>query len=151
MNSLQKFETTPIVVDGIMYVSEPPSHVTALDTRTGRPLWRYRRNLPDDLRVCCGQVNRGVAILGDLVFVGTLDAHLVALNAKTGSVMWDTTVADYRTGYSITVAPLAVKDKIVWASREANMAFVDCWTLTTRRRENARGDSGRFLARRAGQ
>ena len=70
-------------------------------------------HLPDDLRVCCGQVNRGVAILGDLVYVGTIDAHLVALNAKTGSVMWDTTVANYKTGHSITVAPLAVKDKIV--------------------------------------
>jgi alcohol dehydrogenase (cytochrome c) len=112
-NSLQKFETTPLVVDGVMYISEPPSHVTALDTRTGRPLWRYRRTMPDDVRVCCGQVNRGVAILGDLVYVGTIDAHLVALNAKTGAVMWDTTVADYKTGHSITVAPLAVKDKIV--------------------------------------
>ena len=112
-NSLQKFETTPLVVDGVMYISEPPSNVTALDTRTGRPLWKYRRTLPDDVRVCCGQVNRGVAILGDLVYVGTIDAHLVALNAQTGAVMWDTTVANYKTGYSITVAPLAVKDKIV--------------------------------------
>ena len=65
------------------------------------------------MRVCCGQVNRGVAILGDLIYVGTIDAHLVALNAKTGAVMWDTTVANYKTGHSITVAPLAVKDKIV--------------------------------------
>jgi alcohol dehydrogenase (cytochrome c) len=113
VNSLQKFETTPIVVDGVMYISEPPSHVTALDTRTGRPLWKYRRTLPDDLRVCCGQVNRGVAILGDLVFVGTVDAHLVALNAKSGTVMWDTVVADYKSGHSITVSPLAVKDKII--------------------------------------
>src|ERR1044071_9256775 len=53
VNSLQKFETTPLVVDGIMYVSEPPSNVTALDTRTGRPLWKYRRSIPDDVRVCC--------------------------------------------------------------------------------------------------
>lgn len=112
-NSLQKFETTPLVVDGVMYISEAPSHVTALDTRTGRALWRYRRTLPDDVRVCCGQVNRGVAILGDLVFVGTVDAHLVALDAKTGAVRWDVTVADNKTGHSITVAPLAVKDKII--------------------------------------
>src|SRR5260370_19480022 len=74
-NSLQKFETTPLVVDGVMYISEPPSHVTALDTRTGRPLWKYRRPMPDDVRACCGQVNRGVAILGDLGFGGTMDAH----------------------------------------------------------------------------
>lgn len=112
-NSLQKFETTPLVVDGVMYISEAPSHVTALDTRTGRALWRYRRTLPDDVRVCCGQVNRGVAILGDLVYVGTVDAHLVALDAKTGAVRWDITVADNKTGHSITVAPLAVKDKII--------------------------------------
>ena len=112
-NSLQKFEATPLVVDGVMYISEAPSNVTALDTRTGRPLWKYRRPLPDDLRVCCGQVNRGVALLGDLVFVGTLDAHLVALHSKTGAIVWDVVVAPYRSGYSITVAPLAVKDKIV--------------------------------------
>jgi alcohol dehydrogenase (cytochrome c) len=113
VQSLQKFETTPLVVNGIMYISEPPSNVTALDIKTGRPLWRYRRTLPDDIRVCCGQVNRGVAALGDLIYVGTVDAHLLALNAKTGAVMWDTTVADYKGGYSITGAPLAVKDKIV--------------------------------------
>jgi len=113
VNSLQKFEATPLVVDGVMYLAEAPSNVTALDTRTGRPLWKYRRNLPDDLRVCCGQVNRGVAVLDNLVFIGTLDAHLVALDARTGEVRWDTVIAPYRSGYSITVAPLAVKDKIV--------------------------------------
>jgi alcohol dehydrogenase (cytochrome c) len=112
-NSLQKFETTPLVIDGVMYISEPPSNVTALDPRTGRPLWKYRRRLPDDLRVCCGQVNRGVAALGDLIYVGTVDGYLLALNSKTGAVHWETQVAPYKGGYSITVAPLAVKDKIV--------------------------------------
>src|SRR5215472_5925598 len=72
-----KLETTPLVVDGIMYLSEPPSDVTALDTRTGRPFWKYTRTIPEDVHVCCGQVNRGVALLDDLVFVGTVDAHLV--------------------------------------------------------------------------
>ena len=113
LNALHKFQTTPLVVDGVMYISEPPSHVTALDTRTGRPLWKYRRLLAEDIRVCCGQVNRGVAVLGDMVYIGTVDAHLVALDAKTGAIRWETTVADYKAGYSITVAPLAVKDKIV--------------------------------------
>ncbi len=77
-STLHKFETTPLVVDGIMYISEPPSDVTALDTRTGRPLWQYKRTLPNDIPVCCGEVNRGVAVLGNTVYVGTLDAHLVA-------------------------------------------------------------------------
>src|SRR4051794_8320528 len=86
VNSLQRFETTPLVVDGVMYISEPPSNVTALDTRTGRPLWKYRRVLGENIRVCCGQVNRGVAILGDTIYVGTVDAHLVALDAKSGTV-----------------------------------------------------------------
>ncbi len=107
------FETTPLVVDGVMYLTEPPSHVTALDTRTGRPLWKHRRTIPEDARVCCGQVNRGVAILDDQVFVGTVDSHLVALDARTGHVRWDTVVADYKTGHSITVAPLVVKDKVI--------------------------------------
>ena len=62
-----KFETSPIVVDGVMYITEPPSHVTALDTRTGRALWAYRRGISDTGPVCCGTVNRGVAVLDDLV------------------------------------------------------------------------------------
>jgi alcohol dehydrogenase (cytochrome c) len=112
-NDLNQFEVTPIVADGVMYISEPPSNAAALDLKTGRPIWMFRRTLPSDIKVCCGQVNRGVAVLGDTVFLGTLDAHLLALDAKTGHVMWDTTVADYQTGYSITVAPLALKDKVI--------------------------------------
>ncbi|HKW99099.1 MAG TPA: PQQ-dependent dehydrogenase, methanol/ethanol family [Bryobacteraceae bacterium] len=106
-------ETTPLVADGVMYISEPPSNVVALDAETGRQFWRYRRVLPSKINVCCGRVNRGVAILGDRVFVGTVDAHLVALDAKTGDVLWDVQVADSRTGYAITVAPLVVKDMVI--------------------------------------
>ena len=89
----------------------------ALDVETGRQYWRYRRELPKRINVCCGQVNRGVAVLGDQVFVGTVDAHLVALDAKTGAVLWDVPVADYATGHSITVAPLAVKDMVIMRHR----------------------------------
>ena len=112
-DALDKAETTPVVVDGVMYVTESPSNVIALDTRTGRALWSFRRVVPKDVRICCGLVNRGVAILDDLVFVGTVDAHLIALDAKTGSLRWDATVADYKTGHAITAAPLAIKDKVV--------------------------------------
>jgi alcohol dehydrogenase (cytochrome c) len=112
-NDLNQFETTPLVADGVMYISEPPSQAAALDLRTGRPIWVFRRTAPTDLRLCCGQVNRGLAILGDVVYLGTVDAHLIALDAKTGHVLWDKVVADYKTGHSITAAPLAVRDKIV--------------------------------------
>jgi len=109
----ERIETTPLVADGVMYATMPPASVIALDPATGRPFWRYRRSLPDKINVCCGQVNRGVAVLGDRVFLGTVDAHLVALNAKTGAVLWDVEVADSRTGHSITGAPLVVKDMVI--------------------------------------
>ncbi|MFQ5929078.1 MAG: pyrroloquinoline quinone-dependent dehydrogenase [Acidobacteriota bacterium] len=111
--TLQKVEVTPIVVDGIMYATQPPNDVYALDTETGRPFWSYKRLLPEKINTCCGQVNRGLAILGDRLYMGTVDAHLVALDARTGTVLWDVEVADYKAGHSVTVAPLAVKDKII--------------------------------------
>ena len=106
-------ETSPIVIDGIMYLSAPASDVLAVDAATGELLWRYSRAVPKDVPVCCGPVNRGVAVLGNRVFIGTLDGHLVALDAKSGRVAWDVQVADYKAGFSITAAPLAVRDKIV--------------------------------------
>lgn len=112
-NDLNNFETTPIVADGMMYISEPPSNAAALDLRTGRPIWIFRRALPSDVGVCCGQVNRGVAVLDGRVFLGTLDGHLLALDAKTGHSLWDTRVAEYKSGYSITVAPLVLRDKVI--------------------------------------
>ena len=108
-----KLETSPLVVDGILYATAQDDRAYALDARTGRPIWMYQRQLPSDIRPCCGRVNRGMAILGDKVFLGTLDAHVIALDAKTGAVLWDATAADYRTGHSFTVAPLAVKNLIV--------------------------------------
>jgi alcohol dehydrogenase (cytochrome c) len=108
-----RVETTPLVVDGIMYLTGPESDVIALDAASGRPFWHYRKPLASKINVCCDTVNRGVAVLGDRVFVGTLDAHLVALSAKTGNVLWDVQVADHKSGYTITGAPLAVKNMIV--------------------------------------
>ena len=108
-----KLETTPLVVDGVLYATGQDDRAFALDARTGRPIWMYQRQLPSDIRPCCGRVNRGVAILGDKVFFGTLDAHVIALDAKTGNVVWDVSAADYRTGHSFTVAPLAVKNSVI--------------------------------------
>src|SRR5271170_7437841 len=108
-----KLESTPLVVDGIMYATGQDDRAFALDARTGRPIWMYQRQIPSDIRPCCGHVNRGLAILGDKVFLGTLDAHVVALDAKTGAVVWDVVATDYRTGNSFTGAPLVVKNLVV--------------------------------------
>ena len=108
-----KIETSPLVVDGILYATAQDDRAFALDARTGRTIWMYQYPVPTDIRPCCGHVNRGLAILGDKVFMGTLDAHVIALDAKTGNLVWNVTSADYRAGYSYTVAPLAVKNLIV--------------------------------------
>ena len=110
---IDRAETTPIVVDGVMFITEAPSNVVAVDAATGRPFWRYNHELPDDLRICCGRNNRGVAILGETLYMSTLDAHLVGIDARTGNLVWDSVVADYRAGYSKTAAPLIVKDQVV--------------------------------------
>src|SRR5256714_15254156 len=111
--SLEKFEATPLVVDGIMYVTQAPSDAVALDAKTGRVFWTYRYYPSRDTKPCCGSVNRGVAILGDTLFLATLDAHLVALDAKAGRPLWNTKVANASAGYAMTLAPLVVKDKVI--------------------------------------
>jgi len=75
-------KTTPLAVDGIMYGTGQDDRAFALDARTGRPIWQYQRALPADIRPCCGRVNRGLAILGGKVFMGTLDSHVIALDTK---------------------------------------------------------------------
>ena len=107
------WQATPIVVDGVMYVSQRPNDIVALDARTGRVYWTYSYPTPSDHRACCGANNRGVAVLGDRVFMGTLDAHVVAIDASSGAELWDVEVADKRLSYAYTLAPLAVKDKVI--------------------------------------
>src|SRR5271168_1772301 len=108
-----KLETSPLVVDGILYATAQDDRAFALDARKGRPIWMFQHQLPADIRPCCGRVNRGLAILANKVFLGTLDAHVIALDTKTGNVIWDVVAADYQKGYSFTVAPLAVKNLVV--------------------------------------
>ncbi len=133
-----KFETTPLVVDGILYGTAPDDRAFALDARTGRPIWLYQRQLPADIRPCCGRVNRGLGILGDKVFLGTLDAHMMALDSKTGNVVWDVPAVDYTLGYSFTPAPLVVKNLVVMgvAGGEYGIrGFVDAYEADTGKRK----------------
>ena len=112
-NVMGPWETSPLVVDGIMYITQRPNDVIALDAKTGRAFWMYRHNAPADHKACCGANNRGVAIWGNTLFMATLDAKLVALDARTGLRLWEIAVADYKTGISLTLAPLVVKDKVL--------------------------------------
>lgn len=106
-------ESAPIVTGNYLYVTEPPGLVYALDARTGAAVWQYSRSIPADIRVCCVATTRGIAVLGQRVYFGTLDAHLVALDATSGRELWDQMVAQYTDGYSITSAPLPVRDSII--------------------------------------
>jgi alcohol dehydrogenase (cytochrome c) len=111
--SLEKFEATALVVDGVLYTVQAPNDVVALDAATGRPFWTYHHEPSAAARTCCGRVNRGVAILGDTLFMGTIDALLLAIDAKSGQLVWKATVADAAQNYSITMAPVVVKDKVL--------------------------------------
>lgn len=111
--TLGNFEATPLVRDNVLYVTGPQNVAWAIDARTGRQIWRYRRELPTGLTACCGLVNRGFGVLGDKLFMVTLDAHLLALDMKTGAIAWDATLDDYRRGYASTLAPLVVKGKVI--------------------------------------
>ena len=96
MQSLEKFEATPLVVDGIMYTVQAPNDLIALDAATGRVFWVYPYSPSPQARLCCGRVNRGVAILGDTLFMGTIDGHLLAIDAKTGGLVWNVAVGGAR-------------------------------------------------------
>ncbi|HWW82308.1 MAG TPA: PQQ-dependent dehydrogenase, methanol/ethanol family [Vicinamibacterales bacterium] len=129
-------EATPVVIDGVMYMSQP-GVVVALDARTGRQLWRFTRQQkvknPNEIN----PFNRGVAVAGNRVFVGTLDAALLALDARTGQLLWETQVADSMLGHSLTSAPLVVKDKVlvgITGGEFGARGFLDAYDLANGRR-----------------
>jgi alcohol dehydrogenase (cytochrome c) len=111
----EKFETTPLVVDGIMYLTRPENDIYALDAETGRVLWAYSYRNPERTYNCCGKVNRGLALLGNTLYMNTLDMHVIAVDAKSGRELWKTGIYDYTAndGYAATGAPLVVKDKVI--------------------------------------
>jgi alcohol dehydrogenase (cytochrome c) len=111
--SLEKFEATPLVVDGVLYTVQAPNDVVAMDAETGRVFWVYPYAPSPEARTCCGRVNRGLAILGDTLFMGTIDGHLLALDSKSGHPIWNVNVANTAAGYSLMHAPLVVKDKVI--------------------------------------
>jgi alcohol dehydrogenase (cytochrome c) len=120
ISRLGSFETSPTVVDGVMYVTTPYNTAMAVDARTGQQIWRYEHKPSITAPIyCCGPNNRGVAISGNSVFMGTLDARLVALDSKTGAVKWDVEVADPEAGYSLTLAPLIVDNFVIVGSSGA--------------------------------
>lgn len=136
-DTLGKFEAAPLVLDGVIYVTGPLDTGWAIDARTGRQIWRYRRDLPSGLIACCGLVNRGFGVLGDRLFKTTLDAHVVAISRKTGAVEWDVPMANYRDGYSGTTAPLVVKNTVLVGVAGAEYGirgFIDAYDAATGKR-----------------
>ena len=110
---VESMETAPIVVDGVMYLTTSYNHVYAVDAATGKEFWHYKQKMGPVTTFCCGPNNRGVAISGSRLFMGTLDAKLVALDAKSGKLLWETQIADPEKGYSETMAPTVVDDKVL--------------------------------------
>lgn len=107
------WQSNPLVVDGIMYLTQRPNDVMAVDAKTGRVFWIYRHTPDPDYQVCCGANNRGVAILGDKLFMGTLDGRLIAIDRINGKPLWNVQVGSVEHAYSVTMAPLVVKDKVI--------------------------------------
>ncbi|MFC3574498.1 PQQ-dependent dehydrogenase, methanol/ethanol family [Streptomyces yaanensis] len=135
--STYAFEAAPIVVDGVMYLSGWDGWVWAVEAATGRQLWQYKHAIPFDVSLCCGNVNRGVAVAHGKVFVVTLNAHVVALDATTGHLVWDATNGDVRAAESATVAPLIVKDKVIVGSSGGEFGVrghLDAYYLETGKR-----------------
>jgi alcohol dehydrogenase (cytochrome c) len=133
-NVIGKWESTPLVVDGVVYATGPDNVAWAIDARSGRMLWRYMRDLPEGIKPCCGRVNRGFAVHDGRLLMATLDAHLVALDMKTGKVVYDVVVDDFRKGYTATAAPLVVKDKVIVGIAGAEFGvrgFLDAYDAAT--------------------
>ena len=117
-------ETQPIVYDGVMYVTGSYSRLYAIDLQTGEELWQYDARLPEGILPCCDVINRGAAIYGNKIIFGTLDARLVALDRKTGDVVWRDKIADYKAGYSYTAAPLIVNGLVITGNSGGEFGIV---------------------------
>ena len=109
----ESMETAPIVVDGVMFLTTSFNHVYAVDAATGKEFWHYKHKMGPITTFCCGPNNRGVAVSGGKLYMGTLDAKLVALDAKTGKLLWEKEIADPEKGYSETMAPTVVDNKVL--------------------------------------
>ena len=132
--SLDKHEVTPLVVDGVMYTIQSPNDVIALDAATGKTIWTYMHKPDPAARNCCGRLTRGLAILGDKLFLATLDARMIAIDAKTGKEIWNTEAADPKQGYAFTHAPLVVKDKVIAGTAGGEYGvrgFIAAWDVNT--------------------
>ena len=140
-------ETTPLVMDGLMYLTGPSNHAFAVDLRTGRQIWHYQKTPPKPLDLCCGEVNRGFAVLRAELFKVNIEDALVALDIKTGKTLWEVELGDYRKGYSGTLAPLVVKDKILVGTAGAEFESAALSTPTMPRRANGCGVFIRSQAR----
>ena len=145
---LDGFECTPLIIDGIMYLTTPWNHGYAVDCKTGSQLWHYQKSLPENLALCCDAVNRGFAAWGDRLYMATLDAHLVCLDRNTGEEVWDTAITVpgqdgketgdiYKMAYSATVAPLVIKGKVIIGISGAEYGirgFIDAYDAKTGKR-----------------
>ena len=117
-------ETQPLIYDGVMYITGSYSRMYAIDVKTGKELWQYDARLPEGILPCCDVVNRGAAIYGDVVIFGTLDARLVALDRKSGDVVWNKKIADYKAGYSYTAAPIIVDGLVITGNSGGEFGIV---------------------------
>ena len=128
------FEASPVVVDGVMYVTGWDGWLWALDAATGKELWRHRHAIPFDVSLCCGNVNRGVAVANGKVFYVTQNAHIIAVDAADGKTVWDKAYGDVRAGESATLAPLIIKDKVIVGSSGGEFGVrghIDAFNLET--------------------
>jgi len=110
---MESMETAPIVIDGVMYLTTSHNHIYAVDAATGKEFWHYKHKMGPVTTFCCGPNNRGVAISGNKLFMGTLDAKLLAFDAKSGKVLWETQIEDPEKGYSETMSPTVVENKVL--------------------------------------
>ncbi len=132
-----EFESCPLVINGVMYITTPRHHVLAVNAKTGQVYWRYTRLLPGSLRRCCAAVDRGVAAGCGKIFLGTLDCHLIALYATTGIPAWEIESANYREGYGYTSVPVIVGNKVIIGvsrNRFGGQGFIDAYDADTGKR-----------------